>query len=420
MSSHGHDVIVVGAGPAGLAAACRAAECGATVALLDDNPHLGGQIWRADGRPPKGQAARWLRMARERNVGWITGAHVFAAPAPGQLAIERSNGNLELGYRSLVLATGARERFLPFPGWTLPNVMGAGGLQALAKSGYPVRGRKVVVAGTGPLLLAVANYLRGRGADVRLVAEQTDHSRLFRFARGLARHPAKLAQAVWLKAALLSIPCLTECWPVAAHGSSKIESVTLHRGGKSWTEPCEYLACGFGLIPNVELAALLGCRMGATGVQVGEYQQTSAAGVYCAGEATGIGGLDLSLVEGEIAGYASAGRPEAARTLFRARQWHRRFAAELDEAFALRDDLRSIPQDDTLVCRCEDVSLGHIRRFSSWREAKLQTRCGMGPCQGRVCGGAVEFLLGWKPESVRPPVFPARIDSLTRGTRLRF
>jgi pyruvate/2-oxoglutarate dehydrogenase complex dihydrolipoamide dehydrogenase (E3) component len=125
----------------------------------------------------------------------------------------------------------------------------------------------------------------------------------------------------------------------------------LHRDGKTWSEPCDYLACGFGRIPNVELAALLGCRTGETGVEVDEYQRTSVAGVYCAGEATGIGGLELSLTEGEIAGYAAAGRPEAARKLFRARQSHGRFAAALDETFALRGELRSLPQDTTLVSR---------------------------------------------------------------------
>jgi NADPH-dependent 2,4-dienoyl-CoA reductase/sulfur reductase-like enzyme len=351
MSSQGHDVIVVGAGPAGLAAACRAAECGATVTLLDDNPRPGGQIWRADAHQPKGKAGRWLRMAGERSVGWIAGARVFAAPAPGRIAIRRSNGDLELGYRHLVLATGARERLLPFPGWTLPNVMGAAALEDLAKSGLSVKGRRVVVAGTGPLLPTVAKYLRGRGANVRLVAEQTDPSTLYRFVRGLARRPAKLAQAIFLRAGLLGIPYLTGCWPVAAEGRSILESVTLHRGGKTWREPCEYLACGFGLIPDVELAELLGCRVGEAGVEVDEYQQTSVAGVYCAGEATGIGGLDVSLVEGEIAGYAAAGRPEAARRLFRARQSRGRFAAALDETFALRAELRSLLQDQTPVRR---------------------------------------------------------------------
>ncbi|SPF39156.1 FAD-dependent pyridine nucleotide-disulfide oxidoreductase [Candidatus Sulfopaludibacter sp. SbA4] len=397
-----YDVVIIGAGPAGLAAAKRAAEFGASIALVDDNPQPGGQIWRGE--------AKWDRPP---GLALLCGARVFAASEPGRLSLETLDGDLELGYRSLILATGARERFLPFPGWTLPNVMGAGGLQALAKSGLPVEGKKVVIAGSGPLLLAVARYMRSHGANLRLVAEQANDSALRRFGVGLVRHPGKLAQAIQLRAGLLGTRYLTACWPIAADGSDKLESVTLYRAGKTWREPCDYLACGFGLIPNVELPALLGCRLGASGVEVDDYQQSSVAGVYCAGEVTGIGGLDLSQAEGEIAGFAAAGKPESARPLFAARESHRRFAVALERAFALREELRNLPQDDTLVCRCEDVTFERIRRRSGWRDAKLQTRCGMGPCQGRVCGGALEFLLGWKTESVRPPVFPARIASLT-------
>ena len=404
------DVVVVGAGPAGLAAACRAAESGASVALVDDNAIAGGQIWRGGS----GKAAGWIRRAERHGVEWISGARIFAAPAPGTLAVEQFAGNRELSYRNVVLATGARERFLPFPGWTLPNVMGAGGLQALAKSGLDLAGKRVAIAGSGPLLLAVAKYMRDHGANVRLIAEQAEQSALLRFGMGLAAHPGKLVQAIQLRAGLLGIPYLTGCWPVAALGSEKLESVTLARAGKTWTEPCDYLACGFGLIPNLELAALLGCRIAAEGVSVNEYQQTSIEGIYSAGEATGIGGLELSLVEGEIAGLAAAGRRQEARSRFGARQSHRGFAESLERAFALRPELKHLAQDETLLCRCEDVTLGRVRACSGWREAKLHTRCGMGPCQGRVCGGAAEFLLGWKHESVRPPVFPARIGSLTR------
>ena len=168
-------------------------------------------------------------------------------------------------------------------------------------------------------------------------------------------------------------------------------------------------------MPNLELPALLGCRMGETGVAVDEYQSSSVAGVYCAGEVTGIGGLELALVEGEIAGLAAAGRLETARRRFGARESGRRFAAALERAFALRGELKTLPQPDTLVCRCEDVPLGRIRGCRGWREAKLHTRCGMGPCQGRVCGPALEFLQGWKVESVRPPVFPARVGSLIKA-----
>jgi NADPH-dependent 2,4-dienoyl-CoA reductase/sulfur reductase-like enzyme len=399
------DVVVIGAGPAGLAAAARAAEAGSRVAMVDDNPRPGGQIWRASRLPEP-----WLRS----QVQVFSGARVFAAPAPGVLALERSDGELELRYRSLILATGARERFLPFPGWTLPNVMGAGGLQALAKGGLPVGGKRIVVAGSGPLLLAVAKYMRDHGANVPLIAEQAGSAALFRFGLGLVAKPGKLVEAIGFRAGLLGVRYLTGCWPVSAHGAEKLESVTLQRNGKTWTEPCDYLACGFGLIPNTELATLFGCRMSETGVAVNEYQQTSEANIYCAGEVTGIGGLDLALVEGEIAGYSAAGEPDAARKLFASRESNRKFANALERAFAPRTELRNLPQDDTLVCRCEDVTYERVKQCSNWREAKLHTRCGMGPCQGRVCGGAVEFLLGWKPESVRPPVLPARVGSLAK------
>jgi len=347
------------------------------------------------------------------DVEWIAGARVFDVPEPQRLAVEMFEGECRVGYGSLILATGARERFLPFPGWTLPNVMGAGGLQALVKSGLAVEGKKVVVAGTGPLLLAVAQYLHTHGADVRLIAEQAPRGALARFAAGLLMHPEKVMQTAQFAWSLFGIKHRTNCWPVAAAGEGKLERVTLRRGGKTWTEPCDYLACGFGLIPNTELAALLGCRIGAAGVEVDELQQSSAEGVYAAGEVTGIGGVDLAVAEGEIAGFAAAGRPDRARRLFHARATHHKFAAALERAFALREELKTLAQPETLICRCEDVALGRIRAHSGWRDAKLHTRCGMGPCQGRVCGGALEFLLGWKVESVRPPLLPVRVASLT-------
>jgi D-hydroxyproline dehydrogenase subunit alpha len=411
MSDRDFDVVVVGAGPAGLAAACRAAECGRRVAMLDDNPQPGGQIWRGVSK----EAAAWVHIAERHGVEWMAGARVFDAPEAGSLAVETFEGECHVGYGSLILATGARERFLPFPGWTLPNVMGAGGLQALAKSGMPLAGKRVIVAGSGPLLLAVARYLKAHKVDVRLIAEQASEGALLRFGMRLARHPGKLVQALALRAGLAGVPYMTNCWPVSAQGHEKLESVTLRRaGGRTSTEPCDYLACGFGLIPNVEVAALLGCRLSQVGVEVDEHQQTSVPGVYSAGEATGIGGLELSLVEGEIAGYAAGGNADRAVALFGARASYRRFALSLEKAFALRPELRELSRADTMVCRCEDVTMERVRACSNWREAKLHTRCGMGPCQGRICGGAVEFLLGWRAESVRPPVLPARLGSMSR------
>ncbi|MGP8245155.1 MAG: FAD-dependent oxidoreductase [Bryobacteraceae bacterium] len=410
------DVLVIGAGPAGLAAACRAARTRSGVCLVDDNPRPGGQIWRASGERVLDAALPWVATAARQGVEIVAGARVFAAPAPGRLALETAGGeSLDLRYRSLVLATGARERFVPFPGWTLPNVVGAGGLQALAKSGLPVRGRKVIVAGSGPLLLAVARYLRHGGAEVRLIAEQAPFAALACFASSLLRHPQKLAEAVGLGWSLAGIRYLDSCWPVSAHGDGRVQSVTLSRGGKTFAEPCDYLACGFGLVPNTELAALLGCRMSGAGVWVDEYQQTSVEGVYAAGEIAGIGGLDVALVEGEIAGHAAAGHRDHASRLFEARGRQRHFAQSLERSFALREELKHLAADDTFVCRCEDVSLERIRACTGWREAKLQTRCGMGPCQSRVCGPAVEFLLGWKPDSVRPPLLPVTVRSLSHA-----
>ncbi|HJU91337.1 MAG TPA: FAD/NAD(P)-binding oxidoreductase [Pyrinomonadaceae bacterium] len=407
---HVCDVLVVGAGPAGLAAAYRAAQGGLKVVVVDDNPAAGGQIWRGEqAKPASPEAQAWFEKLRSVDIQLINKARVFSQPAPGTLLAETARGVFELSYRSLILATGARERFLPFPGWTLPNVMGAGGLQALVKTGLPIEDKRVVVSGSGPLLLAVAAYLRGHGADVLLIAEQASSMRLARFGLGLF---GKSAQAFSLKRQLKGVKYLTACWPLAAHGKDKLESVTLVQRGKRLKVSCDYLACGFHLVPNVELAELLGCVVENGAVRVNEFQQTTVSDVYCAGEPTGIGGLELSIVEGEIAGLAVAGNTDEARKLFPIRDKQRKFAHLLNRTFALREELKELVQPETIVCRCEDVRYDRLRAHSSWRAAKLQTRCGMGPCQGRICGGAVEFLFGWRAESVRPPVLPVRVESL--------
>ena len=408
-SNHVCDVLVVGAGPAGMAAAYRAAESGLGVTVVDDNPAAGGQIWRGEAKSR--EAREWFKRIRSVDIQFTNGARVFQRPSSGTLLAETSRGVIEVTYKSLILATGARERFLPFPGWTLPNVMGAGGLQALVKTGLPIEGKRVVVAGSGPLLLAVAAYLRERGADVLLIAEQASAMRLARFGLGLF---GKTSQALSLRRQLKGIRYVSGCWPLVAHGTDKLESVTLFRRGRRLQVACDYLACGFHLVPNVELAELLGCDIDRGAVRVDQFQQTTVPHVYCAGESTGIGGLELSLVEGEIAGLAVAGKTDAARVLFSTRDKQRRFARLLNRTFALRDELKVLPTSETIVCRCEDVTYERLRQHSSWRAAKLQTRCGMGPCQGRVCGGAVEFLFGWRAESVRPPVLPVRVESLTR------
>jgi NADPH-dependent 2,4-dienoyl-CoA reductase/sulfur reductase-like enzyme len=406
-----YDVLVVGGGPAGMAAAASAAERGGRIGVVDENAALGGQIWRSAVSGPPPAAADWLRRVRASRVEILAGACVFDHPAAGLLAVETERGTVGLRYDKLILATGARERFLPFPGWTLPNVCGAGGLQALAKAGLPVAGKRVVVAGSGPLLPAVADFLKRHGAVVPVVAEQAPLVALIRFGIGLAAFPGKLVQA----AAFGRMKYSAGSWVEEAMGNGRVEAVRLRRGRKTWTVECDYLACGFHLVPNTELAALLGCELAGGAVRTGDLQETSVAGVYCAGEAAGIGGVDLSLVEGYIAGLAATGGGGEAGPWLRRRARARSFARLLARTFALRPDLKGLPRTDTIVCRCEDVTLEQLRAHDTWRPAKLQTRCGMGPCQGRVCGTAVEFLLGWRMESVRPPVVPVRVDSLIRG-----
>ncbi|MGA8529385.1 MAG: FAD/NAD(P)-binding oxidoreductase [Acidobacteriaceae bacterium] len=413
------DILVVGAGPAGIAAAVTAAECGRRVGLVDDNPGAGGQIWRTGARLPRA-ARNWMARLEAAGVERLQGWRVFDAAGPLALIAERNGAGgpgddiAELHTAKLILATGARERFLPFPGWTLQNVMGAGGLDALVRSGLPIAGERVVVAGTGPLLLAVAAHLAEHGARIVAVCEQAPLARLMRFGMQVLGEPGKLWQGARYRLAM-GTGLLTSCWPVSAHGEARVRSVTLRQGKKHWEVGCDFLACGFHLVPNTELPALLGCRIEHGFVTTDEQMQTSVADVYCAGEPTGIGGVELSQLEGQIAALAACGHKNEAQSLAQTRRGKLRFVGALAEACRLDPALRWLAGEKTIVCRCEDVRMEALRERSGWRDAKLHTRCGMGPCQGRICGAATEFLFGWHADSVRPPIFPALVRSLANA-----
>ena len=416
------DVVVVGAGPAGMAAATAAARQGKRVAVVDENAATGGQIWRR-GLSDETDA---LDPARKRTTDafaasgatLLHGRRVVGAPAAGVLDTWQDGATSveRLRYGKLVIATGARERFLPFPGWTLPGVYGAGGLQSLVRGGYDIHGKRVVVAGTGPLLIAVAAHLKQDGATVLAICEQASLRQLFPFGLRLWNRFGKLRQAVSLMRQLRGVKQRRGTWVVAAHGFDRLEAVELTDGKRRWMERCDLLACGFHLVPNTELPSLLGCRLEHGNVAVDALQRTSVMSVLCAGEPTGIAGVDSALLQGEIAGLVAAGREDLAQKLVKRGNAERRFGTAMDMAFRLRPELLKLADAKTIVCRCEDVRYGELAAMAAeqntWTDAKLQTRCGMGPCQGRICGPAVHALFGWKNESVRPPIFPIPLAAL--------
>ena len=404
------DVVVVGAGPAGMAAASVASKHGAGVCLIDDNANPGGQIWRGRDDHHDPRFAAQQSSLEVAHVDIRRESRVVAHPVSNILRIETLRGFEDIGFRRLILATGARERFLPFPGWTLQGVMGVGGLQAIAKAGLPIEGKRLVLSGTGPLLLAVAATLARKGARILGIFEQASAARMATFGIQLLRFPGKLREGAAYRAASRHAPYRTGAWVVEARGDRSLQSVTVSVDGALRAIECDYLGCGFHLVPNLELPRLLQCQIGSGYVEVNDTQETSVRGVFCAGEPTGIGGLEKALCEGEIAGLVCAGLSGA--HLFKRRNRQSRFARQLDRAFALRPELKELVAPDTFVCRCEDVRRRALDPMQSWREAKLHTRCGMGPCQGRICGPATEFLFGWNSEHPRPPVYPARVSTI--------
>jgi NADPH-dependent 2,4-dienoyl-CoA reductase/sulfur reductase-like enzyme len=341
----------------------------------------------------------------------LLGATVIDAPTAGRLVTEQDGRLLQVDFDRLVLATGARERFLPFPGWTLPGILGVGGLQALLKSGGRLAGLRTVFAGSGPLLLAAAATCAAEGAQIVGVLEQAPVSRVARFGLWLCRRPARLAEAVALRLRLWGVGYRPGAWIRSAHGHDSVESVLATDGRREWRMDCDVLACGYGLVPNLELPRLLGCATAGGALSVDEEQRTSLSGVYAAGDVGGIAGADQALVTGAIAGSAAAGRRVPA-ALRQRRARGQAFAAALSASFELRPELRRLAGGNTVVCRCEDVPFAALEACSSAREGKLATRAGMGPCQGRVCGPALEFLFGWEAGTVRPPLEPTLISLL--------
>ncbi|GAA1680199.1 hypothetical protein GCM10009745_25230 [Kribbella yunnanensis] len=316
-----------------MAAALAAADGGASVVLVDAGRALGGQFHR--------QAAAEFGVRRKSFVGDRVLSHelITYLPESSVWAIEGTRLWVQSGAadaaersvfavdgRAVVLATGAYDRFLPFPGWDLPGVYTAGAAQALAKGQRVAVGRRVVVAGTGPFLLPVASSLIGVGAAVVGLFEA---NRLSTVVRGWAPDTlvavSKLGEAAGYARTLARhrVPLRHGWTVVAAHGTDRVEAVTIARLDAGWTPipgterrlECDAVCVGFGFTPQLELAVAAGCNLtdDALAVVVDSNQQTTTPGVFAAGELTGIGGADLSAAEGQIAGAAAARHASAAR-----------------------------------------------------------------------------------------------------------
>jgi D-hydroxyproline dehydrogenase subunit alpha len=408
------DVLVIGAGPGGIAAATTAAVRGARVCLIDMQARPGGQIWRGQWSSGSDARARcWLQQLRESAVHCEFSARVVDWPRPGQVLADGAAGGLLLNYRKVVIATGARERQLPFPGWTLPGVCAAGGLQVMVKDGLSIGGQRVVLAGSGPLLLAAAASLKAQGAHVVAVAEQTSAIARLASVIDLARSPRHLGQAAHLLWQLRKVPKPTSTWPLRAEGDVRLRRVVLQAGSRQRVIECDWLAVGFGLVPNVDVASAFGCDLVNGAVSVDADQRSSVDAVFAVGESTGIGGIDQALAQGVIAGHGVTDGP-CPPLLRRQRDRALRFARNLERRFGLNPALRELAAaNDTPICRCENVTAAALAECDSPREARLHARLGMGWCQGRICGPAVEFVRAWSMPPPRPPLAPVTIGKLS-------
>lgn len=479
-SSKRRHVVVIGGGPAGLAAGLAARDAGARVTLLEAGSQLGGQFWRhlPEERDQHGQERlhhgwatfqRMLTRVQDSDaITVLTEASVWAiAASPGEevgaegavverLVVEAITGPADGTDRSrsslqpdaLVVATGAHDRTLPFPGWELPGVFTGGAAQAVAKSERLAVGQHVVVAGAGPFLLPVAASLTQVGARVLLVAEA---GRVPRLMRGWLPRPWQLARVPHKVAELLQyaggqvvhrIPYRTGRAVIRAEGDGRVERVVLAEVDAQWrpiagterTVDCDAVCVTHGFTPRLEAAIAAGCALDEVRfVVIDEACRTSVPGVHAAGEITGIGGVDLALAEGAVAGHCAAGgdpSDSAVARAQRARAVFSGFADRIEAAHGIRPGWQEWVTDETVVCRCEEVSAGELRRkasatgSASLRSQKLSTRAGLGICQGRICGRSVEELIATRVGAAhldgglvdrRPIHTPIRLSELAGG-----
>lgn len=438
------DVAVVGAGPAGLAAAVAAAESGAAVVLVDAGAQPGGQFWRhrpetlvpePDGHGHHGWKsyldlrARFDAARRHGRVTYLPGLQVWMAqqnhptqgddagftlrttPTVAVAALEASVGTQTVVARRLVLCPGGYDRQLPVPGWDLPGVMAAGGIQAFIKANGILPGKRFVIAGTGPFLLPVAANIAEAGGKVLAVLESSSPTAWLPHLRAAAGVPEKALEGAEYAAVFARhrIPYRTRSIVTEVLGTDHVSGVRTAKvdadgrvrpGTERVYGDVDVVGFGWGFTPQMELPLSFGIqtRLDADGSLVGvvdERQQSSVPGLFLAGEVTGVGGATLAVLEGLAAGAAAAGGtvlPE--KTAAR----HRRFAEAMHRAHPVPPAWQDWLAPETIVCRCEEITarqLTDARESLGARDArtlKSFTRAGMGWCQGRVCGFAAACI----------------------------
>lgn len=446
------EVGIVGAGPGGMATAVALAAAGVGVVVLDEGHRPGGQIFRQLpvgaanhgrlGEPPSHAAGhRLVDAIASRRVEVLCGATVWDGK-PGRLWFESDGASRLLRCKYVVLAPGAYDRCIPFPGWTLPGVVTPGAVQVMVRGFGVVPGRRALVAGTGPLLLPTVTALMTAGVQIVAALEASSLWNVLRAAPSVLAHPARRREAAWYSRALGPAGVrLRHGWTVfACEGDGCVQRAVIGkvdrdgrpRRGTARTIEVDLVAAGFGLVPSVELGLLLGCASrfdrarGGHCLAVDDRQRTSVPGVWAAGEICGVGGAEVAIAEGELAAasivHARGGSPPAPSMVARVVR-ERRSADALLRAFAPLPGLHELARQDTVVCRCEDVPLQRARdaaalHGSSLRAIKVGCRAGMGPCQARICGPSLQALACGRGDLpmdlpvVQVPVKPVRSDTI--------
>lgn len=427
------DLLVVGAGPAGLAAATLAAELGVDTMLLDEQPAPGGQIYRAITTTPvtdRGilgedywHGASLVAPFQQSGARYVPGAtvwavaeHTAADPEQGFEVAYSVAGEARIVHaRRLLLATGAQERPFPIPGWTLPGVITAGAAQILLKSAGVVPADRTVLAGSGPLLYLVAWQYLNAGVKIDALLETTPPGRMGQALPkiwGFLRSPYLGKGLKLLRAVKAAVPVIRSVTALEAVGESKLEGVRYTAGGVTKMLPAEQLMLHQGVVPNVNLSRAVGAEhrwneaLDCWEPRVDEWGLTSVEGIGMAGDGAGIAGALAAEHRGRLAALQAAhllGRIDSAKRDSAAAAPREALARavrgrEFFDALYKAPDAFRRPTGDTIVCRCEEVTAAQVRETvklgcSGPNQMKAFLRCGMGPCQGRFCGLTVSEII---------------------------